>query len=173
MDSESEISEAGTPPSVIEAANSASNDILPDKSRERYEFVYKKFMDWRNGNQINSFSENVLLAYVGKLSKDLKPSTVWSMYSMLRSTINIKHNVDISQYAKLKAFLKRKSTGFKSKKAKVLTSQQIQTFIHDAPDVKFLFTKVILFNLIFFMWKYVLFLIGSINFWYCRRLSFT
>ena len=50
MDSESEISEAGTPPSVIDAANSASNDILPDKSRERYEFVYKKFMDWKNCN---------------------------------------------------------------------------------------------------------------------------
>lgn len=53
-------------------------------------------------NQINSFSENVLLAYIGKLSKDSKSSNVRRMYI-----------VDISQYAKVKTFKR-----FKSKKGK-------------------------------------------------------
>ncbi|KAJ3662274.1 hypothetical protein Zmor_006629 [Zophobas morio] len=63
---------------------------------------------------------------------------------MLRSVISLKHDVDISKYLKLKTFLKRKSTGFKSKKAKVLNSEQIQLFIDKANDEKFLFTKVAL-----------------------------
>ncbi|KAJ8914661.1 hypothetical protein NQ315_017358 [Exocentrus adspersus] len=144
MESESEYSDSYAPPNITEAANSACENILPNKSRSRYELIYKKFMDWRRDNQINSFSENVLLAYISEISKNLKPPTVWSMYSMLRSTIDIKHNINISKYAKVKAFLKQKSTGYRSKKAKVLTPQQIQTFIKDAPDHRFLFTKVAL-----------------------------
>ncbi|KAJ8980321.1 hypothetical protein NQ317_009343 [Molorchus minor] len=160
MDSESEYSESCTPPNITEVANSASANILPDKSRSRYEFVYKKFMNWRRNNQINSLTENVLLAYISEISKDLKPPNVWTMYSMLRIKrgnieyfrqilwllqIRLPHfNIVISKYAKLKAFLKRRSPGYKSKKAKVLTPQQIQTFIKDAPDDRFLFTKVAL-----------------------------
>lgn len=34
---------------------------------------------------------------VGKLANDLKLSTLWSMYFMLRNATSIKHNVDISQ----------------------------------------------------------------------------
>ncbi|KAJ8938199.1 hypothetical protein NQ317_000689 [Molorchus minor] len=95
-------------------------------------------MHWRRNNQINSFSENVLLVYISEISKDLKPPTVSSMYSMLRSTIDIKHNIDISKYAKLKACLKRRSTGYKRKKAKTLNK--------DPPDDRFLFTKGIIIS---------------------------
>lgn len=140
--SDSEESRSSTPPCVIQAATSASNDILPQKSQQRYQFVYEKFITWRKDNRVTSFSENVLMAYFGTLSNSLKPSTLWSMYSMLRSVISLKHDVDISKYLKLKTFLKRKSTGFKSKKAKVLNSEQIQLFIDKANDEKFLFTKV-------------------------------
>lgn len=39
-----------------------------------------------------------LIDYVGKLSKNLKQPTVWSTYSVLHNTINIKLDVDISQF---------------------------------------------------------------------------
>lgn len=162
MDSEDEISEPRTPPNINEATNSATDHNLLDKSKIRYEFVYKKFMQWRNDNQEHSFSEKVLLAYIGKMANELKPSTLWSTYSMLRNTIYIKHNVDISKYYKLKAFLKKKATGFKSKKTKELTSQQIQTFLRDAPDQKFLFTKVTI--TFWFQSENTFFFIGCIDF---------
>ena len=45
-----------------------------------------------------------------ELSRTRKPSTImWSIYSMLKSTINVKHGINISTYPRLQAFLKRKS----------------------------------------------------------------
>lgn len=49
-----------TPPNVIEEAQNISLHLLPDKSKKSY----------RNEENIkSSFSENVLMAYFGKLSK--------------------------------------------------------------------------------------------------------
>lgn len=133
-----------TPPEIIEAAQETSLKLLPEKSRRRYENAYDKFISWRRIKQIkSSFSENVMLAYFNEISQKIKPSTLWTQYSMLRNTIYINHNVDISNYLKLRAFLKRSSDGYRPKKAKILTSQQVNEFITRAPDEKFLFTKVI------------------------------
>ncbi|KAJ8912574.1 hypothetical protein NQ315_006646 [Exocentrus adspersus] len=38
--------------------------------------------------------------------KKMKSSTLWSVYSMLRATLNIYNKVDIGTYLKLRAFLK-------------------------------------------------------------------
>lgn len=133
----------GTPPEITQAAASATASLLPEKSKSQYERAYKLFQDWRQENQTNSFSENVLLAYFQNLSKKMKPSSLWAIYSMLRTTINLKNNVDISKYPKLCAFLKRKSDGYRPKKSKILTPQQIREFLSSAPDEEYLFTKVI------------------------------
>jgi hypothetical protein len=61
---------------------------------------------------------------------------------MLRSTLNLKNNIDIRKYPKVCSFLKRASDGYKPKKSKTLTPQQIQEFLTTAPDEKYLFTKV-------------------------------
>lgn len=127
-----------TPPEIIETATNACLNLLPQKSRQKYEICYKRFMEWRQKHKVNSFSENVAVAYFEELSKTLKSPTLWSHYSMLRSTIN----VDLSKYLKLRAFLKRRSDGYTAKKSKTLTSQEINVFIKEAPDNKFLLTKV-------------------------------
>lgn len=41
---------------------------------------------------IESFAEKVLLTYFLKLSSTLKPSTLWSKYSTLRTTIYLNKN---------------------------------------------------------------------------------
>lgn len=99
-------------------------------------------MEWASENKVKTISENVLLAYFKRLSDEMKPSTLWTTYSMIKSMLNIKNNTDISKYAKLQAFLKLKSSGYKSKKSKVLTAKEINTFLLEAPDDKYLFTKV-------------------------------
>lgn len=90
MSSDSEIH--CTPPDITAQAKSAAANLLPAKSRERYEAVYRKFMDWRAKNKVQSFSENVLMAYFDELSNEMKPSSLWAIYSMLRSTIKVTIN---------------------------------------------------------------------------------
>ena len=91
---------------------------------------------------IKSFSENVLLAYFGKLADKYKPSSLWSRYAMLKSTLNINYNVSIESYPKLRALLKRKSDNYYAKKARTFSVDNITQFIAKAPDEIYLATKV-------------------------------
>ncbi|XP_060516643.1 uncharacterized protein LOC132708080 [Cylas formicarius] len=141
MDSENEVL---TPPEIRAAAEAASLDLLPKKSRNNYEIAYNNFMDWRSRNKATSFSEDTLLVYFKELAKKYKSSSLWTFYSMLKSTLYIKHNVKIDHYAKLHALLKRQSEGYQPKKSKAFTGQEINKFIYEAPDTKYLATKVAL-----------------------------
>ncbi|KAJ8986011.1 hypothetical protein NQ317_013895 [Molorchus minor] len=104
-----------TPPEVRVAAERATEGIIPWKSRERYENTYELYSKWCVAKGVQHTSETVL-AYFCEISKQSKASTLWSRYSMLRAVLNFRHNVDISNYAKLKAFLKRKNVGHQAKK---------------------------------------------------------
>jgi hypothetical protein len=139
-DSEMEL----TPPNILEAANITSENLIPQISKDKYKAAYNAFMDWRNKENTTSFSENVLLAYFGNISKKFKPTTLWSQYSMLRTMLNINNNVDISKFAKLRALLKRKSEGYSPKKSKVFSPEEVNMFINKAPDEIHLLTKVCL-----------------------------
>src|SRR3978361_232085 len=90
-----------TPPNITEAAKITSLGLLPEKSKKKYESSYKRFLEWKQHQNAVSFSENVLLAYFGEVSKQFRPTTLWSQYSMLRTTININNNIDIASYQKL------------------------------------------------------------------------
>lgn len=132
-----------TPPEILKAAEETSINLLPKKSRQKYEKVYKDFLNWRCAKNTSSFSENVLLAYFSELSNKFKCSSLWSIYSMLRSTINLHNGVKIEEYSKLRTFLKRKTEGHIAKKSKTFSSEQINIFINDAPDEIYLAIKVI------------------------------
>lgn len=86
-------SENDTPPEIREAASTTLEGLVPEKSKERYHISYQKFMDWRRDK-----------AYLGQLSETYKPSSLWSIYSMLRSVLNLKHNIDISKCISFELF---------------------------------------------------------------------
>lgn len=69
-------------------------------------------------NWVEEINEKTLLAYFSSELKDLKPSTKWSKFSMLKLMINKNHNISIGNHANLIAFLKRKGDGYKPKKSK-------------------------------------------------------
>jgi hypothetical protein len=131
-----------TPPDILMEAQIATEKLLPIKSRDKYLHTYENFLQWQSNKETTSFSENVLMAYFNELAAKYKPSTLWSIYSMLKSTLIMKHNINLSRYALLLAFVKRQSDGFKSKKSKVLSADHIRKFIDEAPDHKYLATKV-------------------------------
>ena len=105
----------GTPPEILQEAKDASLNLLPEKSRKIYNNAYRQFMDWRNQKNVTSLSENVFLAYFEELSRKYSSSTLWTFYSMLRSTLNLYHEVEINKYSKLRALLQRKSDGYQKK----------------------------------------------------------
>lgn len=131
-----------TPPDILEAASNMTMNLLPAKSRSNYNKCYHEFMEWKMNKNATSFSENVLLAYFQELSEKYKVSSMWVKYSMIKSTLNIYNEVDITKYSKLIAFLKRNSQGYKGKKSKTFTAEQINKFLNEAPDTLYLFTKV-------------------------------
>lgn len=132
----------GTPPDIQETAKEVMLHLLPQKSKEIYERAYKKFMDYRQEKNIQSFSENVFLVYMAELSKTMKSSTLWSQYSMLRAVVNVKQNINISKYMRLRALLKQKSVGYCPKKSRILTREEVHKFLCHAPDDKYLMLKV-------------------------------
>lgn len=128
-----------TPPDILSEAKTAQDETLPPKSRERYIATYENFITWKQERKTKSFSENVLLAYFHELSGKYKPSSLWSIYSMLKSTLKTKNDIDLGSYLKLSAFVKRQSDGFISKKSKVLTNDDVEKYLNEAPDDKYLF----------------------------------
>ncbi|KAG5869900.1 hypothetical protein JTB14_021679 [Gonioctena quinquepunctata] len=63
---------------------------------------------------------------------------------MMRSVICFKKNVDIQKYPNLLAFLKKNAVGYQSTKPKLLTKQELNTFLKEADDNIYLLMKVAL-----------------------------
>lgn len=131
-----------TPPQLLNAAKKATLSLLPEKSTDRYLQAYQNFILWKTSQNANSFSQNVFLAYFMELSHKYKSSSLWCYYSMLKSTMKTNHGIDIKSYSNLLAFLKRRSDGHMSKKSKVFSADNIKTFLKEAPDCRYLATKV-------------------------------
>lgn len=114
------------PSDIEQAANRATLDLLPQKSRQQYDIAYNRFMQWCKSKKVEGkFSETVFLAFFEEKSKVWKSSTLWSNFSMIEASLLIKNDVDISKYHKLIAFLKRQNVGYCPKKSKSLTREQI------------------------------------------------
>jgi hypothetical protein len=86
------------PLEIIEDGSSAVLNLLPNKSRKLYDAVYNRFREWCVEKKVRIYTENVLLADVGEKSKDYKSSTLWAQYSMIRSSLIVNSNIDISKY---------------------------------------------------------------------------
>ncbi|XP_034939752.1 uncharacterized protein [Chelonus insularis] len=65
-------------------------------------------------------------------------------WSMLRNVCNLYLGININTYMKLKMFIKNKAKGYHTKKAKVLTLEEVTKFLNSAPDEIYLGMKVIL-----------------------------
>ncbi|KAJ6639665.1 hypothetical protein Bhyg_12412 [Pseudolycoriella hygida] len=117
--------------------------LLPSASKEVYEKAYDTFKEWCNKKKITVVDQGVLMVYFSSAKMEsYKPSTAWCIYSKLKSMLELNDGVDISKFKKLQMLLKRKSTGYRPKKSRILTLEDIYRFLKEAPDNNFLAVKV-------------------------------
>jgi len=61
---------------------------------------------------------------------------------MLKATLKVKDNIDIDKFKVIVSYLKKLNVGYRSKKSKVLTREQIKEFLQKADEEEYLFEKV-------------------------------
>jgi hypothetical protein len=72
---------------------------------------------------VKTVSENVVLAYLKEKSKTVKSSTLWSTYSMLKLTLNIRDGIGVMKFLKWVPFLKKSQLVIGRKSLKAGTDQ--------------------------------------------------
>lgn len=133
---------------IFESAREAVFETLPKLSREKYTRVYNNFKEWQKKYGTESVSNELILAYFHTLAtkKKYKPTSLWAYYSMLKATLRSYENVHIEKYKQVSAFLSARSSGYKAKKARVCSEDNIKTFIYQADEVSWLDVKVCTVN---------------------------
>lgn len=128
---------------LLEHARAASMDLLPQKSRVRYNNTYNNFKVWQGSYNVKTICEDLILAYFHVLAeKNYKPTSLYAFHSMLKATLRAHENADIGNFHQVSAFLKVKSDGYKPIKAEVLTEEGVKKFIDEAEDLAWLDVKV-------------------------------
>jgi hypothetical protein len=82
------------PAEIAEAAEKAKLELLPKKFAKFQDQQYDKFSEWCNRKKAKRYTEDVLLAYFLEKSRDVKASTLWAQYSMLKTTIVVRKIID-------------------------------------------------------------------------------
>jgi hypothetical protein len=85
----------------------AVSNLIPEKSKRQYDKCYNVLKERCNKNNVKTVSENVVLVYLMEKSKTVKSSTLWSTYSMLKLTLNIRDGNGVTKFLKLVPFLKK------------------------------------------------------------------
>ena len=106
------------PENILAAAENAVKESLPDKLRLIYQSRYEEFINWKKANGTKSFDEKVFLTYFLNLSHKFKCFTLWSIFSILKTICMMNNNIDIGNYKKLIAFIKKQHVGHVPKKSK-------------------------------------------------------
>lgn len=123
------------------AAN-AKELLLPSKSKHLYENTYTAYRKWCTTKKIIKTTEDSILAYFHSELECYKSSSLWTKYSMLRSTINLNERVDISKFPSVILYLKRKAEGHRPKKSHILTKENVDNFLIRADNKEYLLIKV-------------------------------
>lgn len=129
MDFEFDVGERpGTPEELIAAAAAANENLLPSKSKVRYQKVYDEYKAWKEKKFASSNSERFVTAFFSEMIQRKKPSSLWAQYSMLKSTLKIYDRVDIEKYATLTGMLKQNSHGYEPKQERLSRTPRRSNF---------------------------------------------
>lgn len=127
---------------ITNLASQADEETLPALSKAKYLLQYNKFDNWIKTKNCDNITEDAVLAYFKELSIKLSAATLWSVYSMLKATLALRNNIMINQFSRVICFLKAKSKGYTPKKSNTFSKENIDFFLENAPNDKYLAMKV-------------------------------
>lgn len=99
-----------------------------DETRKAMERVVSKFLEFSPSIVI---SEPNILQFLANISSSYAPSSLWSMYSLLKKYILWEWKVDLGEAPTIKQFLTTLNKTHKKKKAPAFTREQVYTFLSD------------------------------------------
>ena len=134
------------PDDIREAAKTIQLNSLPEKSKMRYVATFNKYKKWCKEKKTFEFSEDALLVYLDELK--CSPNTLWATFSMIKACSLAFKNVNMSSYKKVFAYIKKKNVGYKPKKSKVFTVENISRLCNENQDPDWLVIKVFDFSLV-------------------------
>lgn len=85
------------PDDILEEANAATYNLLPQKSKNRYINELEKFRLWLKNRNVNVITEEVIVAYFNGLIGKYAASSLWSTFSMLKTTLFVFEKIDITK----------------------------------------------------------------------------
>jgi hypothetical protein len=136
-----------TPPDVSKTVvEEVMSDLLPKKSRQDCDQIYAYYVEWRKKKNVSLdyHSENILLTYMSELSQKYVPSTFCKVFSRAEEDLADQRACRYwEKHLWSRTFLKNfeyESTHVK-KKAATFNRFDIERFLHEAPDLKFLHTS--------------------------------
>lgn len=133
------------PQGILLKAAKAVDALVPEKTRRTYEKEYFHFEAWLQKHCVDRVDETVLMAYFQDLSESYSPNSLWTKFSMLRKELIVHKKIRSNEkLITLQQFLKQIGKNYQPKKSKVLTREQVITFLKEAPDEKYLADKVVL-----------------------------
>jgi hypothetical protein len=68
------------PNDILQEANAATLNLLPQKSKDRYIKELEKFWSWMKNTNVNIVTEEVVAAYFNELIEKYAASSLWSTF---------------------------------------------------------------------------------------------
>ncbi|XP_037041581.1 uncharacterized protein LOC119078227 [Bradysia coprophila] len=108
---------------------------------------YDEFMSWRKSRNKNSFTEDVFMEFFREAAESLTPEALSTLFSTLKIEMRSKHKVNIGKFLLLYVFLRQKGVVITNCKtsgsSKGFSDEEINQFLTEAPDTKYLAMKAV------------------------------
>lgn len=130
--------------SVVTRDELDSEDHIPVELRDSYLKEYHKFGQWKKEKGFETITEDMLLAYLTELSQVYAPTSLQTICSKLKTCLFKYDDVSTEMFSSLQRLVKVAKSGYTTRKAAVFTPEEIQLFVVNAPDDKYLVQKVML-----------------------------
>lgn len=106
-------------------------DLQSESTKRGYQRAIKAYEDYRNGRP---HAESLVLAFINDQSNTKAPTTLWTMYSLVKKYLLLECNFDLGAAAAISDFLKTLNRHHKKKKASAFDRDQLFDFFRNAPS---------------------------------------
>ena len=109
------------------------------KTQSKYDQAWDNFCRFNDNADVRELTEEIFIQYFDYLIREKKfvYSTLWSIFSMLNSESQVRSGPKLNDYARLILLIKSQEKGYSPKQGSILSSEEIDQFLENAPFTGF------------------------------------